>query len=85
MNRRKAQNVIMILGCRFIPFSGNSFVSSYDMKPSALLFYFSSCFIVVCFLSFSLLIHLSKIDGKAGSLPDGSKQENSLPVSPIDR
>ena len=55
------------------------------MEPSALLFYFSSCFIVVCFLSFSLLIHLSKIDGKAGSLPDGSKQENSLPVSPIDR
>ena len=84
MNRRKAQNIIMILGCRFIPFSGKSFVSSYDMEPSALLFPFSSCFMVVCFMSFSLLIHLSKIDGNAASLPDGSKQENSLPVSSID-
>ena len=55
------------------------------MEPSALLFYFSLRFIVVCFLSFSLLIHLNKIDGNAASLPDGSKQENSLPVSPIDR
>ena len=75
----------MTLSCRFIPFSGYSFVSSYDMDPSALFFYFSSCFIVVCFLSFSLSINLSKINGKTGSLPDGSKQENSLPVSPIDR
>ena len=85
MNRRKAQNIIMILGCRFIPFLGNSFVSSYDMEPSALLFpffiVFYSCFF---FLSFSFLIHLSKTDGNAGSLPDGNKQENSLPVSPID-
>ena len=52
-------------------------------SPLLYCFPFLSCFIVVCFLSFSFLIHLSKTDGNAGSLPDGNKQENSLQFLPL--
>ncbi|CAH3033127.1 unnamed protein product [Pocillopora meandrina] len=53
--------------CRFIPFSGNSFVSSYDMEPSALLFpffiVFYSCLFSVFFIFDSPYCEITVVKG----------------------